>query len=137
MTTYSDTIAGAQRRKAEGLAAMEAEEAERLKKIAVGYAKAEEMLTSLVLPELEQARSDLEDANIKSDVGNGKSNGHIRYSLTIHGQGGSSLLFNAGIHLTEGGLVEPVIECGLKSKRVEPTKQAIEAEIRAFLDRVV
>lgn len=135
MTTYSDTIAAAKRRNAESLAAREAEEADRLRKIDSGYARAEELLTALVLPELEQARTDLEEAGIKADVGNGKSNGHIRYSLTIHRQGGpTSLLFNAGVQWNDDGCVEPVIECGLKPKHIEHNKQAIEMEIRKFLD---
>ena len=107
MSTYSDTIA-AVRRAAEERLASEAAEA-RSKANAVQAAR--QFLETVVLSELEQARAELQDAGIQSEVTRGNDTGNPRCTLVIQYPRGESgwLIFEAAADSLTGGAAPAVI----------------------------
>lgn len=97
---YAQTIIEARRAAQETAAAAAAAEQKKKEEAARCQSRAEEFLRNVILPELEQARRDLEAEGISADVGNGHTpEQQPRHSLTVLTSTGSRLLrFTAGLH---------------------------------------
>lgn len=138
MSIYADTIAAAKRAAAERQTAEQVEEERRKAALGSGRAIAFEFLKSVVLPELEQARADLEQEGFSADIGNGQNEHYLRYSLSVPGKRvgqSTTLLFKATACESTGRGI-PILLCGPMGSdgdSIPLEKSVVVDRIRSFI----
>ncbi len=136
---YAQTIIAARRAAEEKATAAAAAEQRKKEEAAHCQNRAEEFLRNVILPELEQARRDLEAEGISADVGNGQTpEQQPRHSLTVLTPSGSRVLrFTAGLYWPNSDCCTAAIHLssgtGTAAEHLPLSKERVVETLHAFL----